>query len=262
MSSVERRPHRGQTVDAAAIVTLPVLKATEAHTLGTTLLTLAEVIEVPASAQPSLGRLRGTVEALGTALAAVAPRQGYGPEVMAADNTVDGCWSGMYHWLDGWRRLPGGPESGQAEAVLQDIFPTGIAFIQMTYMQQWSESEQRIRRLFKLGHDQTVLSLGGERFLTRLQAAHAAYGEALGITAAGEAPAVNEAARREPLLAFLRALREYVLKVAAYADPEIPGSDDLVARLLAPLTELQPRSNDTQVAVDEVKPPVVEVLPV
>jgi len=245
--------------DAASIVTLPVLKATEAHTLGTTLLTLADAVEVPANAQPSLGRFRGAVNALGAALAAVAPRQGYGPEVVVADNTVDGCWSGQYHWLDGWRRLPGGPESAQADAVIQDLYPTGLDFTQMSYRDQWAESELRIKRLFAKGHDQTVLALGGERFLTRLQAAHAAYGEALGVTAAGEFPEVNEANRREPLLAFLSALRGYVLKVAAHADPDVEGSEALVARLLAPLTALQPRPNDTRVIEEGVKPPVDEV---
>ncbi|MEP7123570.1 MAG: hypothetical protein ABJE95_21760, partial [Byssovorax sp.] len=51
------------------------------------------------------------------------------------------------------------------------------------------------------------------------------------------APATVEATRevRVRLLAALEALRDYVHRVAAYAEPDVPGSEVLVEALLLPL---------------------------
>lgn len=241
--------------DADSVVTLPVLRATGAYALGTALLSAAEVDGPPTLARGAHARLKSAVTALGAALAAVAPKQGYSPEAVQADTTLDACCSALFHWLDGWARLPEAPEAASASAVLKDIFPKGLDFTQIVYPDQWAESESRLQRLVKLGHDKTVRALGGTPILERLQSAHKAYGLVLGITTAPEAPERNEAARRAPLDAVLDALREYVLKVAAQAEQDDPASEALRDRLLAPLTELRARSRTPTAAEGVATPP-------
>jgi len=231
------------------------LRATGAYALGTALLSAAEADAPPALARGAHARLKRAVTALGAALAAVAPKQGYSPEAVRADTTLDACCSALFHWLDGWARLPEAPEAASASAVLKDIFPKGLDFTQLVYPDQWAESESRLQRIVKLGHDKTVRALGGTAILERLQSAHKAYGLVLGITTAPEAPERNEAARRAPLDAVLDALREYVLKVAAQAEKDDPASEALRDRLLAPLTELRARSRTPIAAEGVVTPP-------
>ena len=67
--------------------------------------------------------------------------------------------------------------------------------------------------------------------------AHLTYGETLGITAEGQDP--NTTGLREPLQAFTKALRAYVLAVAAHADPDDTASIELTDTLLAPLQNWQ-----------------------
>lgn len=63
-----------------------------------------------------------------------------------------------------------------------------------------------------------------ERSRRRLDSAYAAFDQA---QASGDLHAQRDAA--------LGVLREYVTRVLAHADPEVPGSDDLAEMLLLPL---------------------------
>jgi hypothetical protein len=78
--------------------------------------------------------------------------------------------------------------------------------------------------------------LGGKPLLDQLLTAHQAYGQSLGITAEGQDPNVG---LREPLLAFNRYLRAYVVAVTAHTDPDDPTSGALADTLLAPLHRWQ-----------------------
>ncbi|WP_437323320.1 hypothetical protein [Sorangium sp. So ce381] len=103
-----------------------------------------------------------------------------------------------------------------------------------SYVLQWSESELRIQRIHKNGLDARIEALGGKRFLAALEAAHAAYGKALGVTAPAAAAAAPPSVR-EALDAFTEALRAYVIKVMGSVEPDEPETQELADKLLAPL---------------------------
>jgi len=78
------------------------------------------------------------------------------------------------------------------------------------------------------------------------------YGQALGVTLEGQDP--NIVNLREPLLAFIKYLRSYVLAVSAHTDPDDPTSAALTDALLAPLHKWQ--TYVTVTAPDAPVPPV------
>ena len=115
--------------------------------------------------------------------------------------------------------------------------------------QEWAEAQAKLARITADGYDTEITKLGGKAILDQLVAAHQAYGEALGITVEGQDPNIK---LREPLLAFNKYLRAYVVAVTAHTDPDDPASGALADALLAPLHKWQTYIN---VAAAEPAPP-------
>ncbi|MFS8069478.1 MAG: hypothetical protein ACMG6S_24200, partial [Byssovorax sp.] len=92
--------------------------------------------------------------------------------------------------------------------------------------------------------------LGGAAFLANITEAQEAYGRALNITVPVEVEATGEVRAR--LVAALAAVRDYVNRVAAYAEPDVPGSDELAEALLLPLSvwESTHRASTAEAAPD------------
>jgi hypothetical protein len=162
------------------------------------------------------------------------------PQVRAADSVEDNAFGALFDWLSAWARLPGAPMAGEVEAILQAVFPRGLAFLAIRPSDEWQEAELRLNLLKEKGFDTTIVKLGGKPFLDELERAHKAYGEALGITTvktSPEAPALREA--RD---AALDAVREYVLRVTAHVRKKDPQTTALAERLLAPLSVWKDRA--------------------
>jgi len=117
------------------------------------------------------------------------------------------------------------------------LFPDGLKFTRLPYKQEWAEANAKIDRITSEGYDTEIAKLGGKPILDHLLAAHKAYGESLGITAEGQDP--NIVGVREPLSAFSRYLRAYVVAVTAHTDPDDAASGTLADTLLAPLHKWQ-----------------------
>ncbi|MEZ4308558.1 MAG: hypothetical protein R3F14_10990 [Polyangiaceae bacterium] len=114
------------------------------------------------------------------------------------------------------------------------VFPDGLRFTLFAYPLEWAESQIRIERMATPEVAAALKALGAKTFVDAIRAAHAAYGKALGMGAAKAttpAPAVRPA-----YLALLNAMRWYVIKIVASADPSAPESQSLVEDLLVPLT--------------------------
>lgn len=237
------------------VIELPRMTAPAAHALGTALLAAGQKYGVPKSAKRAFDGLTTTHAALNDAMVLLASKKKYGPEVIEADRVIDNCWGGLKEWLGGWKRLPGAPQAARAAVVHDLLFSDGLGFIQLPYPEEWSESALRLQRLGGDDHEKAVADLGGKEFLTRLRAAHKAYGERLGITSATDATDPAAGTRRPQLDALGESLRKYVLKIAAHADEDDAGSEELVANLLKPLTEH--RVNAASAAA-EPTPPVVD----
>lgn len=228
---------------ASEVIQLPRLTAVGAMALGEQLLTAAkpEKKQLPKSIARALAALASRHDELARALRDQVSLPGEGEaseDAVQCDRILDSCWSGLMDFLTAFTKLPPGtPEAAEASALRSAIFPKeGLKFIQLTYVLQWSESEVRLQRIRKNGLDARIEALGGKRFLSALEAAHVAYGKALGVTApAATATVEAPPSVREALDAFAEALRVYVIKVMGLVEPDEPETQALADKLLAPL---------------------------
>lgn len=227
---------------ASEVIQVPRFTAVGAMALGEQLLTAAK----PSKKQLAKGiaRALATLASRHDELAVALRDQVSLPEEKEAsedavqcDRVLDGCWGGLMDFLTAFTKLPPGtPEVAEANALKAAIFANaGLKFLQLTYVLQWSESELRLQRIRKNGLDARIEALGGKRFLTALEAAHAAYGKALGVTAPAATATEAPPSVREALDAFTDALRVYVIKVMGAVEPDEPETQELADRLLAPL---------------------------
>jgi hypothetical protein len=228
---------------ASSLVTLPRLTAVSTARLMQELLNAAKAErKLPASIATDRDEVAEAYQVLQAELAKrLAAESEDGPVVRAADMVEDNAFGALSDWLSAWARLPGDrhPESADAAAVLQAIFPSGLTFLTIRPSDEWQEAEVRMRLIADKGHDDAIARLGGKPFLDELRIAHKAYGEALGITAvkqASETPALREA--RDTATDVVRA---YVLRVSANVRKKDPESAALAQRLLAPLVNWKDR---------------------
>lgn len=194
--------------------------------------------KLPAFVQPAWQRVATAGKALELAARSrLAESSGKSPPSARrkADAVVDNAVAALDGFLAAWSRLPETyAESQLAAATRQALFPDGTGFLRLSYAQQWAQVERRCQLLKQDGHDQSIAKLGGSALTKHLLEAQAAYGEALGLTKATAVPQ-EPVGVREPLDAFVAALRLYVIKVTAYRDEASPATVALAERLLRPL---------------------------
>ncbi len=230
-----------RTYNPQTLIQLPRLGAAEASVLITQLLTAAKA-EAKAikgnTLPPPIERSRNRLTAAHLSLDEVVAPQVAGDTTAkrTADRRIDAAWSAGFDWLSGWCKLPpeNNPHLDQARALMTLVFPDALAFTKLPYRVEWQQSKLRLDAIDREGHDKTFKQLGGAAFLENLQQAQAGYGVALGITAPVPVEAASEVRAR--MLAALDAVRDYVSRIAAYAEPELPGSETLAEALLLPLS--------------------------
>ncbi|WP_437933505.1 hypothetical protein [Sorangium sp. So ce341] len=226
---------------ASEVVQVPRFTAVGAMALGEQLVTVAKPVkrQLAKGIARALVALSSSHAALASALRdQVSLSEGgeASEDTVQCDRVLDGCWSGLHDFLTAFTKLPpGAPEAAEASSLKAAIFTGGLKFLQLTYLLEWSESELRLQRIRKNGLDARIEALGGKRFLAALEAAHAAYGKALGVTAPAAAAAAAPPSVREALDAFTEALRAYVIKVMGAVEPDEPETQELADKLLAPL---------------------------
>jgi hypothetical protein len=216
------------------LIALPRLDAVSTARLITELHTAAEALPaLPASIEPDLDELLTAHDALQIRLGKRVSGEDRKPQVREADQAEDNAFAALADWLRSWMRLPEAryPEVAMARTVHDTLFPDGLGFLNLPVADEWQEAETRLQVMKEKGLDAIVEKLGGQRFLDELHAAHAAYGEALGITVVKK----KLPPLREAFDAATDALRSYVLRVAALVRKEEPESAALAERLLLPL---------------------------
>ena len=179
-----------------------------------------------------------------------------------ADAVVDNAVAALDGFLAAWARLPDSyPESQLALCTRQALFPDGIGFLRLSSEEQWAQIERRVQILKQEGHAEAIAKLGGAALVKHLLMAQAAYGEALGLTKVTAVPA-EPVGLREPLDAFVAALRLYVIKVTAYRDDDEPETVAQAERLLRPLLMWSSKAPRSGGASDPVPPePTLEPSP-
>ena len=214
------------------LVYRPRLDGIEAVAMIKDLLTAADVHpDLPGTIDRSRRRLAAAQVALESVLRrthADVPDSG---TVREAERALDAAWAATFDWLSGWCKLAAeaNPHRAAARAVFTRTFGGALDADELPYRIDRAESLARLEAIDREGHATTFAVLGGAPFLEQLRRAQRQIGPAAGDTTD----------IREPLAAVAGALRQYVVRVASHADPEVAGSDALAVDLLKPLVRWQ-----------------------
>jgi hypothetical protein len=99
---------------------------------------------------------------------------------------------------------------------LEKLFPNGLTFVLLPYLSEWSESQQRLRRIDAQNLAKALATATGhEGFLEAIRTAHTGYGKVLGITEANGEPEAPSLA--QGLYDVRAAIVLYVVQVIAWA---------------------------------------------
>jgi hypothetical protein len=221
------------------LVVLPRLNAHQALALASALVAAAGHGSLPDFLHSMHNRL---VERTNDLRAVLGPKVvASRPDQKAADFAEDNAVNALEEVMHGWGRLPDSVAgASELRAAHARLFGTGMSFLTLKYKEEWAQVEARLDMIQRESIDQLLASIGATPVLANLIAAHEAYGKAIGITATSIP--VEDPKVRAALDTVVAALRAYVLRVAALADPEATSAADkdrnaLVEKLLAPLQQ-------------------------
>ncbi len=189
---------------------------------------------LPPSAERAAERLDAALGALAAAWQGGGGAAGGAADLRRVDRQLDNLWAAVQDRLLTFTLLADGdPQRVLAEALVASLFPDGLAFLHLPYLEQHAESERRLARCVAEGFDASLRELVGSTFVDALVKAHKAYGRALGVGVSR-----GGGGREVPALESLRdvqtALRSYVLQLLAFADDE-PSAVDAVRAALQPV---------------------------
>ena len=201
-------------------------------------------------------RLRARAEALrGERLKALELPGGI--DARPFDSDEDNAWGMLFDRLSAASRLrleTYGEQASRASELVERLFPSRLAFLTFRFKEQWEESDRMLQLIVSEQWAGDLDELCGPEYLEEVQVAHAAYGEALGLTQA-KPVAVPSAAIGDALLSLRSAVRFYIRRVVAFADEDDPSSVGLVELALAPLLEAQAEArNRRSVGAEEPEP--------
>ena len=178
----------------------------------------------------------------------------------AADQRIDNAWGALFDRLSPWRRLPAesSPDVERATQIINRIFPEGLTFLSLAYESEWVESSRRLTTLADEGLMGTLESLVGKPFVTELLAAHAHYGETLGMTGARQESAQETTSLREPMDALRKAMAAYSRALVGLVDEDDVASITRVEKALSPLIEARRSSTTPKGTGNEPNQPPAE----
>ena len=223
------------------LVQLPRVGAQGGRALGTQVLAAAEAQTLPKSVVKTHIKLKASHASLETAIVVQFgattgdnPAEA-DPAIQELDRILDNCWSGIDDRLLGLTKLPAGiPGVAEAASLRRRLFPDGLAFLKLAYKLEWSESQTRLHLIEKDNLGPEMDRLVGKPFLPALKQAHANYGRALGMSEPlVDVPGVPQV--REAFDKFVKALRDYVVKVVASVEDDEPKTQVVADALLAPI---------------------------
>ncbi|MCK6551344.1 hypothetical protein L6R52_36250 [Myxococcota bacterium] len=104
-----------------------------------------------------------------------------------ADAALDAIWGAIHARLSAYAALPveDYPAAAKAFEVKERLFPDGLGFLKLAYVEEWAESDKRMRQIDDQKLEGPLERLVGRDFVEQLGRAHATYGPVLGITRDG-----------------------------------------------------------------------------
>ncbi len=198
-----------------------------------------------------LGPCRERLAQAGEALDGAAAAQGAveGPAQPAAGAALAAYRTPWRTLRDGLRvgvRVERETGAAGADALFAAVFGggSGIPFLARSPYAAWTDAGKALDALRAAEAREVLARHHLTEQLGRVEAAHAAYGRAIGVTGSlVPRPAEARASVRETLDACTAAICDYVTRACAVEDPARPGSDALLSRLLAAL-ESVPRVHE------------------
>lgn len=173
------------------------------------------------------------------------------------------AWNTVTGQLHVWRKagvIDELPEASRASLV--SVFGESLSAPELSgsAAAAWIKGSDTLDRIKAAGVDALFTSLGGGRVLANLTRVHAEVGATFGVTVA--TPSTSVISVRDAIAAVRSVLGEYVIKVQAMIDPDVPGSEAVASSLLAPLVELSKSARPVKKAkvtkTAPVKPPVTQ----
>lgn len=136
------------------------------------------------------------------------------------DKRHDDAWAGTHARLSGLARVDLGELSVRARELLAAVFPSGLAFLNGSYEDQWVQSETMLEVIAAKGLGDELDELTGGPFLKAIMDAHDGMTQALGV---GEsepevAPAIGPA-----VTALAQAIANYARGLAGSSTSTIPS---------------------------------------
>lgn len=191
----------------------------------------------------AVNELKGFRHARASAQASEAHAAADASEQDAANADSDDRWRAFEQWNQGAAGLRDdgkAPSPSDARWLHGQLFPApeGLRFITRRPRVQWSAMEQRMTVLHEKRAQVVIAGFGGERHWQQLGEAHDRFGKAFGFTTVVPDEAGGPTDGRPQWAAAREALRVVLQKIESHADPEIAGSQSLVAFLLRPYVEM------------------------
>jgi hypothetical protein len=203
--------------DPDLYTTVPTRSAAATLSLARSLISAAPS-RPPASQSLRLARLRDHAKLLQLSWID-AGRSFETTDLRTLDIVLDRRWGALRGRLDACVQLGDDDHTPRAEVMLGTVFPTGLDFLKLPYAEEWAQSERRLELIAAEELEDELEALCGKPYLPLLQQAHAAYGDALGITKRKDSPV--EATR------VLEPLRQLKDAIASYARGVIGTMNEL-----------------------------------
>lgn len=151
------------------------------------------------------------------------------------DRRFDGSWAALHGRLSAWTRMVDRPEAERAVDLLAKLFPSGLQFLVSSYESEWFHSRLLLDRLHKDDLYDDVVELAGEPFVTGVEQAHAALGEALGLDGDVSSDASPGAGVGESVLRLADAIANYGRILSGGVEIDDPDSRARFLSAVAPI---------------------------
>lgn len=102
------------------------------------------------------------------------------------DVMADGAMGRLHGRIQDYAGLPADrfPLAERAQALLDTLFPDGLAFLTTDFSSQWSETEKKLQRIDEEKLAKDIDQIAGPEFLAEVRRIQTLYGEAIGATRA------------------------------------------------------------------------------
>lgn len=225
-------------LDPSIYTSIPVVSLSTLRILARTLIKAAPR-GLPALTQRALAKIEQRVQKAEAAQAARQRTLGSTPDdVRAVDVAADRSIAAIRQRLEAYATLPAEdfPRAERAQELLTMLFPEGLGFLKLPYIEQLAEMEILFKRIDEEELAADLDALCGPEFLRNFRSVLPRY---RAMVQAGLQRAGGSEDLAEHRIRLAAAIVDYAIKVAATHDEEDPRSLDRIRAALRPIDALR-----------------------